>query len=115
MHNVSFLFVCLDCPSNKIRLISTDNDVEELFADSPGLNGFDRVATASTVFNEDYFIDSTVPNTGNLTFSERVVLIGITSAGIHFDGFDRYVTSFTFQYSNSLTGPYDTYPLVMLL
>ena len=58
---------------------------------------------------EAYFQSSTVPpNTGNLTFSEPFLLIGFTTQGRT----RTWVSTFTFQYSDSLDGPYQTYQVL---
>ena len=77
-----------------------------------GVNNFSSLLSLSPVIGEDYFRSIDIPNTGNLTFSQTFLLVGFTTLGNSFSSQDRYVSQFSFEYSDSLDNPYQTYSQV---
>ena len=77
-----------------------------------GCNNFSALLSLSPVV-ENYFKSFEIPNTGNLTFSQRFLLVGFTTLGNSNSSFgDLYVSEFSFQYSDSLDNPYQSYSQV---
>ena len=78
-----------------------------------GIDDFSSLLSLSPVIGEDYFRSFDIPNTGNLTFSQTFLIVGFTTLGNSISSFgDRYVSEFSFQYSDSLDNPYQTYSQV---
>ena len=87
------------------------DDVNNSYVEQ-GLVDFSTLLSHTPPSDGEYFrvhIDlGNIPNTGNLTFSEPFLLIGFTTQGENRTG----VYMFTFQYSDSLDGPYQTYQVL---
>ena len=93
----------IECPPDQVRLIGPD-DVNNSYVEQ-GLVDF---STLLTHIPGAYFQSFTSPNAGNLTFSEPFLLLGFITQGVNF----VWVSIFTFQYSDSLDGPYQTYQVL---
>ena len=94
----------IECPPDQVRLIGHE-DVNNSYMQQ-GLVDFSTLLSPTP---EAYFQSPFVlPNTGNLTFSEPFLLIGFTTQGRT----RTWVSTFTFQYSDSLDGPYQTYQVL---
>ena len=72
-----------------------------------GLFDFASLLSVSPIFGKGYFASSSLPNKGNLIFSQAFLIVGFTTLG-----YDVYVSEFAFQYSDSLDNPYQTYSQV---
>ena len=77
-----------------------------------GTDDFKAILSLSPIAGNEYFISFDIPNTGNLTFSQTFLLVGFTTQGESISSQDRYVSEFSFQYSDSLDNPYQTYSQV---
>ena len=77
---------------------------------------FENVLSISTLMDENfrYFQESHVPNSGKILFKDSFLLTGLTTAGFKLEPNepDQFVSNFTFKYSNSITGPLQTYDMV---
>ena len=97
----------IECPLDQVRLIGPD-DVNNSYVEQ-GLVDFSTLLSHTPPSDGEYFQSSTLPpNTGNLTFSEPFLLLGFTTQGV----IRSWVSTFTFQYSDSLDGPYQTYQVL---
>ena len=97
----------IECPPDQVRLIGPD-DVNNSYVEQ-GLVDFSTLLSHTPPSDGEYFQSSTLPpNTGNLTFSEPFLLLGFTTQGET----RSWVRTFTFQYSDSLDGPYQTYQVL---
>ena len=107
--------IFLECPPETIRLVSTD-DIKD--ANVTMGTGFKNVLTTSTLMEEAfrYFLETAVPNTGEILFKEEFLLTGITTAGFKLNSTDpdRFVSNFTFLYSSFTTGPFQKYEMVRM-
>ena len=96
----------IECPPDQVQLIGPD-DVNNSYMQQ-GIVDFRTLLSPAPSLASGFFQASILPNTGNLTFSEPFLLIGFTTQGV----IRSWVSTFTFQYSDSLDGPYQTYQVL---
>ena len=103
------LCVFLECIPQHVRQLHS-SDVTNSFVEF-GFS-FEWILQADPRF---WWFANAVPNTGNLTFDQTYLLIGLSTHGEY--NFqvqqERYVSSFSFKFSDTLNGSYQDYPKVI--
>ena len=102
------------CPYNTSRLIDTGDVASYTAMDSLGGTEFIDVINIGPDNTHTDWGSNDIPNEGTLTLNKVFVIYQLTTRG-EFVLDDLYISKFSLQYSESDSGNYTQYPMVIII